>query len=431
MTLDENNKLAFGSALLLGINAVIGSGIFLLPGKVFSLVGNSSLLVYACTTFLVLCITWCFAQCAKLFTRNGGAYLYAKEAFGDFIGFEIGVMRWFVGIIAWASLTAAFVTALNSIYPIATEEPMRSILVLSFIGILAVINILGVKVLKPLNNLIAIAKLLPLLFLILFGVFFMKQSHFIPTMTHDWNLENFGPAVLILFYIFGGFETFVVVAGEMKNPTKNLPKAVLLVISFCAILYFLIQIISIGLLGEGLANSATPIADSAQLIIGPQGKVIIALAMLTSIGGSNIVSSFATPRSAVAMAEDGMMPSWIGVKGRFGTPTRAILVTVFFTSIIALSGDFVQLASISVVSRFGQYISTILASMVLQVRYRKNRHPVIQTICLLIPIIALSGVLWLILQASLLQLMLGLGALFLIAPIYPFKHKFKQALITE
>jgi amino acid transporter len=81
----HGQSFGFFTILLLGINAIIGSGIFLLPGQVMNLAGHGSLFVYLFVTLLVLSIAWCFAQCASLFDRNGGAYVYAKEAFGAFL----------------------------------------------------------------------------------------------------------------------------------------------------------------------------------------------------------------------------------------------------------------------------------------------------------------------------------------------------------
>lgn len=414
----ESKKLGLMTTILLGINGIIGSGIFLLPGKVSALVGQGSLLVYAFVTGLVLAIAWCFAQCAALFHRNGGAYIYAKEAFGEFIGFEIGLMRWVVGITAWAALAVGFVTALSSIWPEALNEPWRSLIILSLIGALGLLNLCGVRLFRHLNNVVTIAKLLPLVFFILAGVFYMKHSHFMSLPSSDDSSASFGSAALIVFYAFGGFETLVVAAGEMKNPTKNLPLAMMTVMSICSILYFLIQMIAMGLLGPALNGSAVPLADATEAVMGLSGKWIVTFGMLISIGGVNISSSFVTPRSGVALAEDGMIPQWIAKRNRQGAPIWAVLITIGLTGFVALSGNFTQLATISVVSRFAQYFSTCLATVVLY--YKKNLawHPVKKGLLILIPLFSLIGLSWLLLQATIEQLSWGLGALILGIPMY-------------
>ena len=107
--MNVKNKLGFWSIILLGINSIIGSGIFLLPNRAYKLVGVQSLSVILFDAILVLSIALCFAEAGGMFKKNGGPYVYAKEAFGEFVGFEVGFMKWIIRIIAWAAMAAAFV----------------------------------------------------------------------------------------------------------------------------------------------------------------------------------------------------------------------------------------------------------------------------------------------------------------------------------
>lgn len=418
MNIQEKDKLGLFSIILLGINAIIGSGIFLLPGQVSSLVGSGSLIVYGFVTLMVLSIAWCFAKCAALFNRDGGAYLYAKEAFGDFVGFEIGMMRWAVGIIAWASLAVAFVTALSLVWPKAIQEPTRSILILSLVFGLGAINMLNIRVMTFLNNLITVAKLLPIFFFIGIGIFYIKQSNIIPIEIPEFGTGTFGEAALVIFYAFGGFESLVFAAGEMKNPKKNLPLAVMITIMICALLYFLIQLIAIGSLGAALPTSISPMSDVAEMLLGPSGKLVIAIAMLVSIGGVNIFASFIVPKNGVALAEDGMISSVLARKNRFGSPHFAIVLTVLATSLMAFSGSFTQLVVISAISRFAQHISTCLAFLVLYKHQLTFKQPLRKLLTMFIPLIALSGIFFLIAQTPIYQLVYGFATLILSIPLY-------------
>jgi len=390
----NNRHIGFGSMVLLGINGIIGSGIFLLPGAVMGVTGNWSMIVYLFVSLLVLAIAWCFAQCAALYDRNGGAYIYAKEAFGDFIGFEIGLM------------------------PSALEEPGRSLIILSIIGGLSLLNILGVTAFKHLNNLITVTKLVPLMLFIAIGVFYIEPAHYPEINLQEFEITAFGTAALMIFYAFGGFETLVVAAGEMKNPEKNLPLAVMIVISVCSILYFLIQFIAMGLLGPRLAGHLNPMAEASQILVGVSGSWMITLAMLISIGGIAISASFITPRSGVALAEEGMAPQWIAKRGRFDTPVGAILITMGLSMLIALSGSFTQLAAMSVVARFVQYISTCIATVVIYRRQTQPVHWFKKAQLIIIPSIALLGISWLLWHATLVQMIGGLGGLVVGIPLY-------------
>src|SRR5262245_31339894 len=128
MSETSQKKIGLISMIFLCLNSIVGSGLFLLPGQVAAICGNWGLLVYAGVALMVMSIGWCYAQCAGHYTRNGGAYLYAKEAFGDFIGFEVGLMRWVVSIIAWASLTSGLVLALGSLWAEALLYPTKQFL---------------------------------------------------------------------------------------------------------------------------------------------------------------------------------------------------------------------------------------------------------------------------------------------------------------
>ena len=145
--------------------------------------------------------------------------------------------------------------------------------------------------------------------------------------------------------------------------------------------------------------------------------------MLISIGGINISASFIAPRSGVALAEDGMIPRWVANQGRFGTPIWAILLTVGLTALTALSGNFAQLAIISVVSRFVQYTSTCAAVYFLYRKFGLAQSGYKRWLIILMPIISLTGLSWLFMQATLSQLSLGLGALVLGLPLYWVQKK--------
>ena len=428
----SNRHIGFGSMVLLGINSIIGSGIFLLPGAVTGIAGNWSIAVYLFISFLILAIAWCFAQCAALYDRNGGAYIYAKEAFGDFIGFEIGLMRWVVGSVGWASIVVGFLTILSSVWPAALEEPWRSLIIIGIVGGLSLLNILGIKAFRHLNNLITLTKLIPLILFITVGVFYIEPDFYPQLNIEEFEISSFSTAALMLFYAFGGFETLVVAAGEMKNPEKNLPLAVMVVISVCSLLYCLVHLIAMGLLGPQLADHSNPMAAASQILIGKSGLWLITLAMLVSVGGIAISASFVTPRSGVALAEDQLAPQWIATKGRFETPVGAISITMVLTILVALSGNFTQLAAMSVVSRFVQYISTCIATVVL---YRRQSQPIrlfkkIQL--MVIPSIALIGISWLLTHATLMQMLVGLGALIIGIPFYYLqKRQLKSELVLE
>lgn len=411
-------KFGLTSMILLGLNAVIGSGIFLLPGKPMELVGPASIFVYLFVTIVAATIALCFAECASYFNRNGAAYLYAKEAFGDFIGFEVGLLKWAVNIIALATFTVGFVTALSQIFPRILEEPVRTLLISAILAGLAFLNILGVHLVKYLNNVVTIGKLFPLLLFILIGIFFIDFDNFLPMFPNGINSEAVGSSALIVFFAFTGFEAIALAAEDMDQPRKNLPIAILVVLFGSAFIYFLVQTIVIGILGESLSQSVTPVADAANIILGNWGLWLVTAGTLISIGGINVAASFLGPRSGVALAQDRLIPSFIAAKCRFDTPLYAILITTLLAAGVAFSGSFVQLAAISVVARLAQFIPTSLAVLVLRKRYPQLPGAFRIPYGPAIPLFAFCFSLWLLSNASSMELFFGLSSFILGAPLF-------------
>lgn len=411
--MSDNNKKKFGfwSIVLLGINSVIGSGIFLLPGKAMDLVGPGSIFVYVFMAFVTMAIALCYAECSSKFNRYGSSYVYAREAFGEFIGFQVGIMGWATGIIGWAVMAVGFVTALSAVWPAAMQEPYRTILIVGIQAGLGILNLFGVKVMKYTSNLVTVGKLVPLVLFILCGIFFIKGSNFEPLFLPDVGTESIGAASLVIFYAFTGFAAMASAAPDMENPQKNIPRAILVVMGSVSVVYFLVQAVCVGVLGPALAKSSAPVAQAAGVFFGSYGMWLVTIGSLISIGGINVSTSFVVPRVGVSMAEDGLLPRKLGEMSRFGTPYMSIIITVLLTVPLALSGSFIQLVAISMISRFAQYMSTCLAVIVL----RKKQPDLTGTFTIpfgpVIPFSAVCITLWMATKTTATQLIWGLGAL--------------------
>lgn len=417
--MSDKNKLGLFSIVLLAINGIIGTGIFLLPGKTAALVGVNSLWVILFDALLVISLALCFAEMGGMFKTNGGPYVYAKEAFGDFIGFEVGFIKWAIAIIAWSAMAVGFATAIGTFWAPASTTLGRNILSTSIIIGLGIINMMGVKISKILINVVTVSKILPLLFFVLVGIFYVKGVNF-EALSSSQSIAKggFGEAALIIFYAFTGFESIAVAAEDMDNPERNVPKAIIVVILLVSVVYMLIQTISIGILGDALPTSEAPIADAANVFMGPLAKAMVTAGTLISIGGINIGASFVTPRSGVAMADDGLIPRFISKRNSKDAPYVAIIITVIFAMLISWTGTFAKLAAISVVSRFAQYIPTCLAVVVL----RKRRPEMPRTFKVpfgpMIPTIAIVVSCWLLYHSSLEKIIWGLGGLVIGCIVY-------------
>lgn len=422
----ESKKLGFWSIVLLGINGIIGSGIFLLPNKAMAIIGPASLLVMIFDMLLVLAITFCFAEASGLFKENGGAYIYAKEAFGDFIGYEVGFLSWATRIIAFSTMSVGFATALGGLIPSLNTDMMKNIIISVIFIVLAVINLLGIKLYEVIQNLATIAKILPFILFIGMGIFYIEPVNFTPLVPNGvYTPGSFGAAAVMLFFAFTGFESLAVAAAEMENPQKNLPKATLITIFTVSAIYILLLACAIGIMGYELADTTAPVQAAFTRIAGAFGTTIVAAGTLISIGALCIASSFITPHSGLALAEQHMLPAFMAKRNRFGAPYWCIIVSTIVAMLIGYTGGFAFLASISVVSRFSQYIPTCLSIMV----FRKKMPDAPRVFKIpfgpVIPVIALLVSFWLLAQAKPQQLLIGFGAAIVALPFYFLVHRKK------
>ena len=427
----NNKKWNLKTVVLYGINCVIGSGIFLLPGSASKILGPGSLFAYLFVFVLVMSINLCFAECGSMFEKSGGPYLYARKAFGEFFGYEVGVMKWIVSIIAWATMAVGFTTALTALCPGLSDPFAQKMVAMGIILVLSLINLLGVNIMAYLNNISTIGKLIPMAIFVVGGLFFIRRGNFSPIFPQALTANSISTAVITVFYAFTGFENVGVAAGDMDNPTKNVPKALILSMSIVSLIYFLVQFNCIGILGADLGGSGTPVAQAMEVFLGGKGGLLVTLGTLVSIGGLNIAGSFNTPRCAQALAEGGLLPAAMGKCNKYNVPYISVIITGILSLLLTLTGSFAQLAAISVISRFSQYIPTCLAVIVLRKKHPEMKAGYRVPFGWVIPSIAVIASVWLLINSDVSKLIAGLGAMLVVAPLYFVMKKVTPKNISE
>lgn len=422
-------KLGFGSIVLLGINSIIGSGIFGLPGNAYSMIGPSSVLVLLFCMILAVSIALCFAEAASWFEADGGPYLYAKEAFGDFVGFEVGVMKMAIGIISWSTLANFFAVTLSAIWPQAAEPFTKNVIITILVLGLGMINLIGIKSSTILNNIMTVGKLVPLILFICVGIFFIKGANFQPFVIVPENTSTssaFVAVTISLFYAFTGFESLGVAASDMENPKKNIPKAIVVVMGIVSLVYMLVLAVSIGVLGGGLSGAENPVIDAARVAMGNTGAYIITIGTIISVGGINIASSIFVPKSVSSLAEQGLLPKSVAKTNKNNVPYVAIIITMVGTLIIAWSGTFSTLSQISVISRFIQYIPTCLGVLILRKKFAGREVNFKIPGGAFVPLFASGISVFLLIKAAIdspEKIAWGLGGMVLAVPLYFYMTK--------
>jgi APA family basic amino acid/polyamine antiporter len=338
------------------INAIIGAGIFGLPAKVFAQIGSYSLIAFVVCALIIALIVLGHAEVASRFSTTGGAYLYAKHAFGPTAAFEIGWLYWIVRMATFAANCNLFVTYLGFFSSSATTPAIRTGIIAVVTITLATVNIVGIRQSALITNFFTLGKLSALFAFALVGLFFIHPENFrfdaVP------NYSSFSSAILLLIYAFVGFEVAVIPAGEMKDPQKNLPFALFVALGVVAIIYILVQIVSIGTLPT-LASSEKPLADAASSFMGPIGAAFITIGALISILGNLNVGLLGGSRIVYAMGEHGEIPKVVSrTHDKFKTPYISILLNALIIFVLTIQSSFLSALAIATITRLMIYAST-------------------------------------------------------------------------
>jgi len=418
---DEGLVRAIGTrALGLNIvNMVVGGGIFVLPGFIAVQLGSAAILAYLVVSVAVALVFLCFAEIGSRVTRSGGAYAYIEEAFGPFAGFVASTLLW----IGWcvfsdAAITVAMVETIAVAFPVLAEPLPRALFIVVLFSFMAIANIRGVKSGVRLFVFNTIAKLVPLLLLLAVGLFAMNFENLV---IPEWPpLGNIGAGALVLVFAFSGAESALSASGEIKDPSKTVPRGLLVGLGGILILYIGLQTVAQGTLGAELANNTeAPLAATATAVFGDWGAKMLLIGGVISIYSTVSGDLLNTPRVLFASARDGSLPgAFAKVHPKHRTPYVAIAFYAAAICVIALSGTFRPLAVLASGSILMIYGAVCLA--VLRLRQRDGEPKPGHFKLPGGPIIPLLGAViigWLLSQLAP-EEAIGLGALIGVSVIY-------------
>ena len=346
------------------INGVIGAGIFGLPAKAYALAGDYSLLAFGLCAICVVVVILSFTEVGSRFSASGGPYLYAREAFGRGAGFTVGWLVWIARVSAFAANSTVLLAYLAYFLPAASGTVARTLLMTAVVASIAVLNIRGVRVAANVSNAFGFGKLIPLGVFVVVGLFAIDPSRL--SFASPPSYGSFSQAVMLLVYGFTGFEMAAIPAGEIRDPQRILPRALLAGIAVVVTFYVLIQAVCIGTL-PGLASSDRPLAEAASRFLGPAGAVLIMAGVLISLAGNLNILTLSASRLLFAMGENGdLPPALASVHPVRRTPVPAIFLTSVAMLALTLSGTFVYLITVSTLSRLVAYLATCGALPVLR-----------------------------------------------------------------
>lgn len=392
--------IGFFGASFLVLNAMIGAGIFALPGKVAVNAGLLSPWLFLVVGLMFLSVVLTFAELASYYEKTGGPVIYATEAFGPLAGFSTGWAIYLARMTAFAANANVMAIYLGSLSEFFASDIARGTIISVITIGLTWANLLGVKDGVRTMGVFTFLKVTPLFLLVLMGLQQVTGSTLIPAA--PFFVEELGSTTLLLIYAYVGFETIAVTAGETTQPRSTLPKALVGTVIGTGMLYFLIVLVFVSVIPADQYANATLI-DVGRALAGPGGAFAITLAAVFSIGGNLAGSMIAAPRLIFSLAENRLLPQWFGhVHAKYATPDRCILIMGGMALVLALTGSFVKLAIASSVARLLGYIICIASLPAI----RRNASDEVRKKAYRlkggysIPIIALAICIWLLMQSK-------------------------------
>jgi basic amino acid/polyamine antiporter, APA family len=351
----------------LTVNTVIGAGIFALPAIAAQTVGAAAPIAFAVCAGLMLMIVTAFALAGSRVSATGGIYAYAEVAFGPFAGFLTGVVQWLASLLAVAAVASTLLDQVAAMAPVFAPPPVRAALIVTVLGVLALLNMRSTRAGTRLIEAVTVVKLVPVLLFVAAGLAVAG-----PDVLHAPSLPSasgLGRAVLLLIFPFSGVELAVTPGGEIRNPARTLPRAILLSLAAISVLYIVIQLLAEALLGSGLAAQPAPLAAAAAQIAGESGRSFMLLAVVISTAGYLTCDMLSTPRILFAFGRDGFLPrAFAYVHPNRRTPVVAIAVHAILVATLAATNGFARLLILASIATLVQYLACCLAAWQLRRR---------------------------------------------------------------
>lgn len=371
----NTEKLGLFDVTNMVVGTVLGTGILITISMTSGLVGPSSLIAWLIAGSIALLISFSFNHCVKVLPKSGGPYAFAEGAFSPFGAFMVG---WGFLVFSWLTLVAitlAFLQYFRALMP--DTGFIAGLIVMASLAVFAIVtNLMGVKVTGRVINLLSLAKLVPFVILIVGGVLFLSinpgriVNNFTPFFTGD--AINFGEAVVVAFWAYTGFELATLPAGEVKDPVRTIPRAMVIGMLVVALFYFFINLVVIGAIGHTVtAEADNPLVEATMVIFSwsPELAGLIALMVgvsaLIAIACSEETELLGASRLTHVLAKAGRMPqAFASLSPNQGVPWLAIVLLAATALFTASFGGLESIINASIFLLAFVYLMTCLSAAI-------------------------------------------------------------------
>ncbi|MGA7075633.1 MAG: APC family permease [Halobacteriota archaeon] len=428
-----SKKLTFFDVTNLLVGAIVGADIYVVASLGSQYLGPASLVAWIAAGVIAIIIALNFAECATLVPKIGGAYAYAREVWGDFAGFVVGWALWLAEVAALAVFPVAFVRYLSFFFPSLTFAE-GAVVKLLFIASITYVNVRGTKLAGRTNDVLTIAKLSPLLLLIVAGLIYMgfnpaqTGANFVPFA--PLGFSHFGQALVLIFWAYAGFELAAIPSNEVENPTRTIPKAIIVGMAIVTLFYLLTNFVIIGVVNwTALQFDTAPLATAGSVVFSLTptlaliGGLILGVGALISVSGSDESGTLSTSRLSYAISLDGLFPRFFSdLHTRYGTPYKSLIAQAILALGLSLFGGLSQLILFSTFNLAFVYLITSTVVLALRERGRiQAGRTLIEKMTG--PIVPVAGILLsalLIFESGITTVVFGLATIAIGIPIYAF-----------
>ena len=358
-----------GGLALASVNIIVGAGIFGLPSIVAAGLGASAVLAYVVCAVLIGLVGLCFAEAGSRVGGAGGLYAYVTVPFGSVVGGIAGTLLWFAnGAAASAAVANLAVDTLATAAPALGARVPRALLIASLYGALAAVNVRGSRHGVRLNVVFALLKLAPLVLLTVAGTFMIRGANL--QWTGVPTLPALSHGVVVVFFAFMGLETALCTSGEVRDPARTIPRAIVMALALVTVLYVTLQLTTQGVLGTDLPHTDAPLIAVARAAWGTWGAGFMIAATVLSVTGFLSGDVLCSPRILYALAERGQLPRRLcAVHARYQTPAIAIAAYAIICVALAVTGSFRQLVLVASSGTLLVYLLCCLGVLRLRARH--------------------------------------------------------------
>ena len=336
---DGKKYMSFWMMVALVSGNMIGSGIFLLPSSLAS-IGSISILSWIFTSIGALLLALVFSNMSKLVPNvDGGPYTYVRIGLGKYMGFQSGFGYWLSLWVGNCAISLAAVGYLGYFFPIlSSNQYITTLSAIAVIWVLTLFNLLGPRKVGWLQLLSFIAKIAPLVLLIIGGWFFINPHNYLEfNRTNHGYISAFSSASSLTLWAFIGLESAAVAATKVKNPEKTVPRATIIGTSIAAFIYIGTSVVIMGMIPSGvLEKSTAPFALAASEMIGQSGGVLIAITAVIACIGTLNGWIMLTSVVAKSISETRLFPNIFAHENKFGAANYSLILSACLMTLLLL-----------------------------------------------------------------------------------------------